>query len=221
LAEDGATGLRYCVKVEARKRDGKVIPLSPPGALGPVDAVAKANSSDSVSSSEAPVSSTSGDEELPFVYTIHTMPSSPLHSSGLNAGSPSRHLLRITLPTAQYRMTTVKKDPLTGEARNARPRPTWMEELEREGGGWVVGIEIRPLEGSKRSQGMVVLVNGKEVAIVGEKESLTSLGRDELLDDRMGKMGVLSRWVIFNLTSLDSFIKPFFASFMFFKFYFY
>jgi hypothetical protein len=32
------------------------------------------------------------------------------------SGSPSRHLLRVTLSTAQYRMTTVKEDPLMGEA---------------------------------------------------------------------------------------------------------
>ena len=194
-AKEGVTGISYCVEVKARKRDGKVIPLSLPGSLG-----VKADSEDSALSSEVPVSSTSG-EDLPFVYTIHTMPSSPLHSSGLHAGSPLRHLLKVTLPTAQYRMTTVKEDPLTGEARHARPRPTWMEELEREGGGWVVSIEIRPSSSggngtSKKSQGVIVLVNGKEVVVLGEKESLTSLGRDELLDDRMGKMGVLSRWVI-------------------------
>ena len=205
-SEDGTTGVRgfgYCVEVKARKRDGKVIPLSLPGSLSkgvPIDATANPISGDSVLSSEVPASSMSREEDLPFVYTIHTMPSSPLHSSGLHAGSPSRHLLRVTLPTAQYRMTTVKEDPLTGEARNARPRPAWMEELEREEGGWVVGVEIRPSDGdgkngtSKRPQGMmIVMVNGKEVAVLGEKESLTNLGRDELLDDRMGKMGVLSR----------------------------
>ena len=206
VAKDDVTGLKgagYCVEVKARKRDGKVIPLSLPGSLGPkmpIDAIVKGNSRDSASSSEVlPVSSTSGEEEDPqFVYTIHTMPSSPLHSSGLHAESPSRHLLRVTLPTAQYRMPTVKEDPLTGEARNARPRPAWMEELEREGGGWIVDVEIRPSFGRERegNKGMMVLVNGKEVIVLGEKESLTSLGRDELLDDRVGKMGVLSRWVI-------------------------
>ena len=205
----GLGGTGYCVEVKARKRDGKVVPLSLPGSLSknvPVDMTAKAISGDSASSSEVPASSTP-EEDLPFIYTIYTMPSSPLHSSGLHAGSPSRHLLRITLPTAQYKKTTVKEDPLRGEARNARPRPGWMEELEREEGGWIVGIEIRPsssVDGndtgkngtSKKSQGMAVLVNGKEVVVLGEKESLTSLGRDELLDDRIGKMGVLSRWVI-------------------------
>ena len=60
-----------------------------------------------------------------------------------------------------------------------------------------------------------MLVNGKEVMVLGEKESLTSLGRDELLDDRVGKMGVLSRWV--NLTSLDvhfHFIHFFWSSYI-------
>ena len=209
LTEADATASGYCIEVKARKRDGKVIPLSIPGSLRmnvPIDASVKAISGDSGSSPEVTASSTAG-EDLPFIYTIHTMPSSPLHSSGLHAGSPSRHLLRVTLPTAQYRMTTVKEDPLTGEARSPRPRPAWMEELEREGGGWVIGVEIGPSPGgdgkakvksgtSKKSQGMIVLVNGKEVVVLGEKESLTSLGRDELLDDRIGKMGVLSRWVI-------------------------
>jgi hypothetical protein len=207
LGDDVSGGAGYCVEVKARKRDGKVIPLSLPGSLGPklpIDATVKAKSA---SSSEVQAPSTSGEEEeVQFVYTIHTMPSSPLHSSGLHAGSPSRHLLTVTLPTAQYRTPTVKEDPLTGEARNARPRPAWMEELEREGGGWIVDVEIRPSFGrerevDKKSQGMVVLVNGKEVIVLGEKESLTSLGRDELLDDRVGKMGVLSRWV--DLTRLD------------------
>jgi len=193
----GSGGVGYCVEVKAKKRDGKVIPLSHPGSLAatvPIDAFAQDVSGELATSAQVPASSSG--EDLPFVYTIHTMPSSPLHSSGLHAGSPSRHLLRVTLPTAQYKMTTVKEDPLTGEARSARPRPAWMEELEREGGGWVVGVEIRPWDGKKTSQRMIVLVNGKEVAVLGEKESLTNLGRDELLDDRMGRMGVLSRWVI-------------------------
>ncbi|KAG6836502.1 hypothetical protein H0H93_007431 [Arthromyces matolae] len=38
-----------------------------------------------------------------------------------------------------------------------------------------------------------VRVDGKDALVVGEKESLTSLGRDGLLDDRVSKMGVLSR----------------------------
>ncbi|KAF8972730.1 hypothetical protein BDZ97DRAFT_1782409 [Flammula alnicola] len=140
--------------------------------------------------------------DLPFIYTVHTMPSSPLHSSGLSAESPSRHLLRLTLPTAQYRVSSVK-DPLTGEMRGAPPKPAWLEEMEKEGGGVVVEIVVRPLgagEGEKETKDKGkdgskdgVWINGKEVPVIGEKESLTSLGREELLDDRTARMGVLSR----------------------------
>jgi hypothetical protein len=82
LPEDAEVG--YYVEVKARKRDGKVSPLSSAGPLGTVDATAKGISGDSATSSELLASWTSGEEELPFVYTIHTMPSSPLHSSGLH-----------------------------------------------------------------------------------------------------------------------------------------
>jgi hypothetical protein len=63
-------------------------------------------------------------------------------------------------------------------------------------GGVLVNIEVRPLniDDGKGKQGSV-RVDGKEVEVLGEKESLTSLGREELLDDRVSKMGVLSRFV--------------------------
>ncbi|KAG6811308.1 hypothetical protein H0H92_008065 [Tricholoma furcatifolium] len=143
---------------------------------------------------------------LPLVYTIHTMPSSPLHSSGLNEGeSPTRHLLRLSLPTAQYQVSTVL-DPLTGETRSAPPRPAWLVDMR---GGAVVEVEVRPRKDPGVSVGTVgsvrglksketkpkdkVRVDGKEVVVLGEKESLTALGREELLDDRVAKMDVLSR----------------------------
>jgi hypothetical protein len=40
---------------------------------------------------------------------------------------------------------------------------------------------------------MVVRVDGRDVPVTNEKGSLTSLGQDELLDDRISKMTVLSR----------------------------
>ncbi|KAJ6581088.1 hypothetical protein B0H19DRAFT_1113568 [Mycena capillaripes] len=123
---------------------------------------------------------------LPLATTIHTMPSSPLHSSGLTAEAPTRHLVKLTLPTAQYQISTVR-DPLTDEVRGAPPKPPWLLSLEE--GGAVVEVEVRP--GGK--MGAVVVVNGKDVAVVNEKEALTTLGREELLDDRISKMGVLSR----------------------------
>lgn len=153
----------------------------------------------------------SGDNVLPFTYTIYTVPSSPLHSSGLNEGqSPTRHLLKLSLPTAQYQVSTVR-DPLTGEMHSAPPRPSWLTEMQE--GGAVVEVEVRPLvsgEGKGRQGG--VRVDGKEVEVVGEKESLTNLGREELLDDRVSKMGVLSRFVclscLTNLAFVLTFILP-------------
>ncbi|KAJ7027871.1 hypothetical protein C8F04DRAFT_1292126 [Mycena alexandri] len=123
---------------------------------------------------------------LPLTTTIHTMPSSPLHSSGLTAEAPTRHLVKLTLPTAQYQISTVR-DPLTDEVRGAPPKPPWLLALEE--GGAVVEIEVRP--GGKT--GGVVVVDGKDISVVNEKEALTTLGREELLDDRISKMGVLSR----------------------------
>ena len=136
----------------------------------------------------------STDDALPFAYTIYTVPSSPLHSSGLSEGqSPTRHLLKLSLPTAQYQVSTVR-DPLTGEMHEAPPHPNWLTEMQD--GGVLVDIEVRPLNISdgKGKQG-IVRVDGKEVEVLGEKESLTGLGREELLDDGVSKMGVLSRFV--------------------------
>ncbi len=125
---------------------------------------------------------------LPLIYTIHTIPLSPLHSSGMNTGSPTRHLVRLTLPTAQYEVSTVL-DPLTGEMQSAPPKPPWLVEMEESGS--VVDVEVRPGKGVSVQIGEEV----KEVVVVGEKESLTALGREELSDDRVTRMGVLSRWV--------------------------
>ena len=42
---------------------------------------------------------------------------------------------------------------------------------------------------------MAVSVNGGAVGVMSEKESLTALGRDELLDGRAAKADVLARYV--------------------------
>ncbi|KAF9068432.1 hypothetical protein BDP27DRAFT_1448460 [Rhodocollybia butyracea] len=162
--------------------------------------------------------STSSEFVLPFSYALNTMPLSPLHSSGMgntthgSDSEPTRHLLRLTLPTAQYHISTVK-DPLTGETQHAPSKPAWLIEMEE--GGVVVRVEVRPLSSTGIvRKGKVLIVDGRmggseskdgknklwnaerngwEVVVVGEKESLTTLGREELLDDRVSKMGVLSR----------------------------
>ncbi|KAF8888095.1 hypothetical protein BD779DRAFT_1611394 [Infundibulicybe gibba] len=155
--------------------------------------------------------------KLPLHCTIHTIPSSPLHSSHLLPTTPSSPSM-VILPTAQYQLSAVK-DPLTGEVRGGKEWPKWYEGLQciagDKFGGAVVGIEVQPSPdapspsngaavGSKAAGGSiekgkdVVTVVGTDgvastVDIIGEKESLTSIGREELLDERVGKMGVLSR----------------------------
>lgn len=128
------------------------------------------------------------DKVLPLMVTIHAMPSSPLHSSGLHEDRPPRHLLRLTLPTAQYHGSTLQ-DPLTGEIRTAPPKPQWLVNLQEKGGA-VVDVEIIPASRDKPSS---VLAEGKTVEVVSEKEALTNLGREELLDNRASRSDILIR----------------------------
>lgn len=137
---------------------------------------------------------------LPVSSFVYTMPPSPLLSSGLNADRPPCHLLRLTLPTAQYQMSTIQ-DPLTGEMRTAPARPQWM--LDLDDGRAIISVEIRPVpvssaslaagSGKDRVKIAGVDVDGVTVNVLSEKESLTSLGRDELLDPRTAKMNLLVR----------------------------
>jgi hypothetical protein len=138
---------------------------------------------------------------LPLTHTVHTLPSSPLHSSGLAVDHPPRHLLRLILPTAQTQISTLL-DPLTGETRAPPPKPQWMLDLCEKGA--VIEVEIRPAttqsvavgNGKKtKGGGATVTIDGVIVEVEGEKESLTSLGREELQDDREAWMAILSRCV--------------------------
>lgn len=136
---------------------------------------------------------------LPLTHTVHTLPSSPLHSSGLAVDHPPRHLLRLILPTAQTQISTLL-DPLTGETRAPPPKPQWLLDLCEKGA--VIEVEIRPGaqsvavgSGKAKGGGATVTIDGVIVEVEGEKESLTSLGREELQDDRVAWMAVLSRCV--------------------------
>ncbi|KZT68729.1 hypothetical protein DAEQUDRAFT_692149 [Daedalea quercina L-15889] len=129
------------------------------------------------------------DHELPFACATYTLPPSPLHSAGLNTDRPPRHLLRVTLPTAQYYVSTIH-DPLTGETRSAPPKPQWLSDMEE--GRLIIDIEIKSTTGGRSNKKGTVTVNGAAVPVLGEKESLTSLGRDEILDSRASKMDLLS-----------------------------
>jgi hypothetical protein len=220
----------YAVDVKARRRVGLVVPdggggderhLGDAVGLSALEEGGDANltpmptptTTTPLASSPSLVSSSRQEElDLPFICTVHTMPSSPLHSSGLSAEAPSRNLLRLSLPTAQYRVSSVR-DPLTGEMRGAKPKPEWLEEMEREGGGLVVEVGVRALgvgeKGSsvkgKASKAWVNIAGkSREVGVVGEKESLTNLGREELLDDRVARMGILSRCVALRFFALHS-----------------
>ncbi|KAI0630642.1 hypothetical protein C8Q77DRAFT_1075272 [Trametes polyzona] len=138
-----------------------------------------------------------GDEDnvLPISCAAYTMPPSPLHSAGLNADRPPRHLLRFTLPTAQYQMSTIV-DPLTGETRSAPPKPQWLLDLEE--GRAIIEVRVRPAATTTDNAGAktaAVAVNGMSVAVMSEKESLTALGRDELLETRAARADVLARSV--------------------------
>ncbi|OJT13504.1 hypothetical protein TRAPUB_9969 [Trametes pubescens] len=135
---------------------------------------------------------------LPISCAAYMLPPSPLHSAGLNTDRPPRHLLRFTLPTAQYQMSTIV-DPLTGETRSAPPKPQWL--LDLEDGRAIIDIRVRPSssaggDGSAPARkATAVAVNGVPVAVMNEKESLTALGRDELLETRAAKADVLARSV--------------------------
>jgi len=147
---------------------------------------------------------TSNARTPPISTSIYTVPASPLHSSGLNADRPPRHLLRLMLPTAQYQISTVQ-DPLTGETRGALPKPQWYLDLQDK--GFIVQVDIRPLggagekgktpvngNGAKKNGGDVTArVGGVVVEVASEKESLTAIGRDELQDDRVLRMLLLQR----------------------------
>ncbi|KAI0073061.1 hypothetical protein K474DRAFT_1667048 [Panus rudis PR-1116 ss-1] len=189
----------YEVKVKSRIEkcgEGEVLGL-------PSSASTSSSSSNAMGSSVGVGKTESGtDEILPINYAIYTLPPTPHHSSGLNTDRPPRHLVRLTLPTAQYQVSTIQ-DPLTGETQQAPPKPQWLLDLE-EGGRAVLNVEVRPWNGrsttgSVRGIGMdaksdgKVKAGGKSVVVVGEKESLTSVGRDELLDTRMAKMDLLVR----------------------------
>lgn len=134
--------------------------------------------------------SVSSDNPLPIVYSVYTLPPSPNHSLGLNVDRAPRHLLRLSLPTAQYQVSTIE-DPLTGETRSAPPKPQWL--LDMEEGRAVVDIEIKPasLDTNGKAKTVAVIVDGNPAKILNEKESLTNIGRDELLDGRTSKMDLL------------------------------
>ncbi|CCM01330.1 uncharacterized protein FIBRA_03379 [Fibroporia radiculosa] len=137
----------------------------------------------------SPVGDAPPEQKLPFSYSAFTLPPSPLHSAGLNTDRPPRHLLRLTLPTAQYQVSTIQ-DPLTGEVRSAPPKPQWFSEMEE--GRVILEVQIKPAPAGRSSKKTTVTADGNAVTVLAEKESLSSLGRDDLVDSRALKMDLLA-----------------------------
>lgn len=209
----------YDVRVRSRVQRGTksqlVLPVSSSASTSSSSS-ASIPASVSASGSDRETTPTTGEGEgdgevvLPVTCAAYTLPPSPLHSAGLNADRPPRHLLRFTLPTAQYQMTTIV-DPLTGETRSAPPKLQWL--LDLEDGRAIIDIRVRPAAGGAGAAAgaagdgaaqkkVTVAVNGAAVAVMSEKESLTALGRDELLDARAAKMDILARCVhVFHFSS--------------------
>ena len=164
---------------------------------------------------------------LPLQCAIYAMPLSPMHSSGesgtrhlvrivLPTSQIEREVIQDPLTGGGGEVRGgghVRDTNETGETR-----PQWWIDLA-EGGEAVIWIEVLPSVGvnsssstfanpasgikgkkSRKDSGKreVVIVNGKEIGVVDEKEGLTSLGRDELMDDRVGKMNVILRCVFLS-----------------------
>ncbi|KIJ55581.1 hypothetical protein M422DRAFT_41524 [Sphaerobolus stellatus SS14] len=119
--------------------------------------------------------------DLPILCSCHILPSTPLHSSGLNADAPPRHLLRFTLPTVKYE--TAVDNPLSLQPPD---KPSWLTELESHGA--VVEITTQPSE--RKSKGSVTF-DGQKLEIMDDKDSIRLLRR-ELEDDRISRMSSLS-----------------------------
>ena len=161
---------------------------------------------------------------LPLQCAIYAMPLSPMHSSGESGTRhlvrivlPTSQIVRevikdpLTGGGGEVRGGRHVRD--TNETGETRPQ--WWIDLA-EGGEAVVWIEVLPSVGVNSSSSTYanpandikgkkgrkesgkrenVIVDGKEIGVVDEKEGLTSLGRDELMDDRVGKMNIISRCV--------------------------
>ena len=187
----------YHVRLRSKAYDA-----NKPISLLPAAAATPATTGDSTTASaQAAVQSEPPEPPfLPLKHTVHTLPPSPLHSSGLAVDHPPRHLLRLVLPTAQTQISTLL-DPLTGETRAPPPKPQWMLDLCEKGA--VIEVEIQPatpslaVGGGKKARGggATAMIDGVVVEVEGEKESLTNVGREELQDDRVAWLAVLSRCV--------------------------
>ncbi|KAG8860357.1 hypothetical protein FRB96_004006 [Tulasnella sp. 330] len=135
------------------------------------------------------------DIHIPLVAYVYTVPPSTLLSAMSDKPTPC-HLLRLTLPTSQYSSSPIL-DPLTGDTMMPPSKPMWLTDLEKRGAAveiqiYGVGGASIPLAGALGK----VTFNGKELAVCGERRSITLLGRDGLEDDGGLSMPLLSRTAI-------------------------
>jgi hypothetical protein len=123
----------------------------------------------------APNKTTSASLRLPIKATVTLLPLPPTHSS-----SPPRrkHLLTVTLPTAQYLLPPIA-DPLQPTPKYAQKKPAWLESLEKR--GVVLEIKVVRLAGEayedEDGEGIGEMVVAHEGAMVEvEKRTRTSSG---------------------------------------------
>jgi len=88
-------------------------------------------------------------------------------------------------------MPTIE-DPLTGEMRNATEKPPWLIQLEESGA--YVEIQIEPFKSALNDNaGLNVTVDGETKEVLGEKQSLSAIGR-AALEGEMEKRASLHRY---------------------------
>ena len=122
---------------------------------------------------------------IPFVFTIHPIPAAPLASNSVSSPT-SRHLLRVTIPTAQFLKPDVE-DPLSGTVTRPPLKPDWLLQLEHYGG--LLDTVIQPLDGDKH----VITVNGMKIKVSSDRLSLPSLGREGTENEVIQALPLLQR----------------------------
>lgn len=123
--------------------------------------------------------------DLPIKVAVLPLPAPPIHAASLSSAPPrKKHLVRLTLPTAQFQ--TPVQDPLHEEPQRAPKRPAWLDVVE--GKGAVVHFAIDPLAGEAYDEPdmMIVTVEGAMVE-VGKRERSSSMasliGKADALDE--------------------------------------
>lgn len=124
--------------------------------------------------------------DLPLKITVLPLPAPPIHAASLTSAPPrKKHLVRITLPTAQFQ--TPVQDPLHKEPQHAPKRPAWLEAVEHKGA--IVHFAIDALAGEAYDEPdmMIVTVEGAMVEIGKKRERSSSMasliGKADALDD--------------------------------------